>query len=394
MIMIRWHVRFTPAELPSPTKPLPFVADLPDDWEGWLHRADMVPRTPFLLSPVYEYDVVLNEFFQSVEMMGSAWNTQVGYARDLAAFLTFLWSAREGRSWRDAIEADHRAYLYWRRRDPAGPRVSGAAWDREVAAVNRFYWWALRRRYVQVSPIPQVTRRSASLESGWAHRGTLDEQRPATYSHDAARERVEWLPPSSYRRWRDVGVRGFTAEGLPDGRFRGRWAARNVTFCDLMVRTGLRLSEQAALTRLDVPQDRGTGGYQRFWLPASIAKGGSARWVYVSASVIADLAAYSAIDRAEVIEDAQPRYRRMRRPRVVEDPTRPVATVVTAAGVRRRIKVAQLDARERRSLLLEGKAGPEPALFWLGEHGWPLSVHRWRRCSPRPTSVARKLAWT
>lgn len=94
--------RFTPAELPSPSEPLPFVAELPGDWEGWLLRAEVVARTPFLLSPSLEYDVVLNGFFQSAGMVASAWNTQAGYARDLAAFLTFLWSAREGRSWREA----------------------------------------------------------------------------------------------------------------------------------------------------------------------------------------------------------------------------------------------------------------------------------------------------
>src|SRR6266545_5180615 len=138
MITPRWHVRFTPAELPSPSRPLSFVAELPDDWEGWLRRAEVVPGTPVLLSPVLEYDVVLNGFFQSAGMLASAWNTQAGYARNLAAFLTFVWAARGARSWRDVTEADHRAYLYWRRRDVAGPRVSGAAWDREVAAVNRF----------------------------------------------------------------------------------------------------------------------------------------------------------------------------------------------------------------------------------------------------------------
>lgn len=68
-------------------------------------------------------------------MLGNAWNTQSGYARDLAAFLTFLWT------------------------DPTGPRVSGGTWDREVAAVNQFYRWALRRGHVLVNPIPQVSRR-------------------------------------------------------------------------------------------------------------------------------------------------------------------------------------------------------------------------------------------
>jgi hypothetical protein len=44
---------------------------------------------------------------------------------------------------------------------------------------------------------------------------------------------------------------------------------------DVMVRTGLRLAEQSALTVFEMPLDRGLGGYQRFWLPAAIAKGGS-----------------------------------------------------------------------------------------------------------------------
>ncbi|MET8759903.1 tyrosine-type recombinase/integrase [Lentzea sp. NPDC004782] len=390
MITMRWHVRFTRSELPQLTTPLPFVAELPTDWEEWLRRADVVAGTPFLLSPSYEYDVVLNDFFLGVEMVASARYTQSGYARDIAAFLTFLWSARERRSWRDATEADHLAYLHWRRRDPAGPCVSGAAWDREVAAVNRFYRWALKRGHVRVNPIPQATRRRVPLEAGWANQATLDEQRPATYSHDAVRERVEWLPPVEYRQWREVGVRGFTAAGLPDERFRGRWAARNAAFCDLMVRTGLRLSEQAALTVFEVPLDQGVGGYQRFWLSPSIAKGGSARWVYVPASVIADLVAYTEIDRPAVVEAAQDRYRQVRRPLVVPDPVRPVAIQVTAAGVRRRLKVAQLDAAERRALLVEGPDGLEPALFWLGEHGWPLSVHRWKKMFAEANNRCRK----
>jgi hypothetical protein len=64
-----------------------------------------------------------------------------------------------------------------------------------------------------------------------------------------------------------------------------------------MVRTGMRLSEQAALSLFEVPPDRGLGGYQRFWLPLAIAKGGSARWIYVPASVVADLLSYAEIDR-------------------------------------------------------------------------------------------------
>src|SRR5262245_59648861 len=144
-------------------------------------------------------------------MAGGAQRTQVGYARDVAAFLTFLWRARGGRSWRDACEADHLAYLEWRRRDASGPRVAGATWNREVAAVNQFYEWASRNGHVQSNPIPQANRRRTPVEAGWAGGRTLRGQRPATYSHDAVGEHVNWMPPASYRLWRDVGVRGSSA---------------------------------------------------------------------------------------------------------------------------------------------------------------------------------------
>lgn len=40
------------------------------------------------------------------------------------------------------------------------------------------------------------------------------------------------------------------------------------------------------------------------WLPASIAKGASARWVYAPPSLLSDLNSYLEIDRAEVVTDA------------------------------------------------------------------------------------------
>lgn len=381
VIKTGWRVHYVPAELPVPSAPMPFVAGLPGEWERWLAEDDTPARTPFLISPDFRYDIELNGFFRSAVMIGSAWNTQAGYARDVAAFLTFLWASRGGRSWRDATEADHAAYLVWRRRDERGPRVDDATWDREVAAVNRFYKWQVRARNVRVNPIPQRDARFVAVRAGrLSLRGGGQSEAPATYSHGASREKIEWLPPASYRRWRDIGVRGYTLGGLPDPRFRGRWAARNATFCDLMVRTGLRLSEQAALSLFEVPLDRGLGGYQRFWLPPAIAKGGSARWVYVPASIIADLVSYAEIDRAEVINQARAagRYQRLRHPLVVEDPTRPVVFQRQPGGAVHRIKVAQLDIDERRRLLIEGPHGLEPAVFWLSEYGLPVAVPTWK----------------
>ncbi|MGY1960767.1 tyrosine-type recombinase/integrase [Nocardia gipuzkoensis] len=266
------------------------------------------------------------------------------------------------------------AYLVWRRNDLAGPRVDDSTWDREVTAVNQFYLWQVRMQNLLANPIPQRARRPASHYGG--HRGGESATTAATYSHGAGRDKVVWIPPASYRRWRNVGIRGYTIEGLPDGNFRGRWAARNALFCDVMVRTGLRLSEQTALTVFEVPMDRGLGGYQRFWLPASIAKGGSARWVYVPQSLVGEAVTYAAIDRPEVIKAAQAvgRYRRWLRPFVVEDPDRPVARSPGGSS----IKVAYLDPGERRRLLIDGPGGLEPAGFWLTESGNPMSSSGWQ----------------
>ena len=52
--------------------------------------------------------------------------------------------------------------------------------DREVAAVNRLYQWAVGVGFLPATPIPQTTRRRAPLYAGWAGRRSQDEQRPAT----------------------------------------------------------------------------------------------------------------------------------------------------------------------------------------------------------------------
>ena len=186
-----------------------------------------------------------------------------------AGFLTFLERSRGGRSWRDAVEEDHLAYHQWRagRGGTAGGRgdvergglarqpVLCVGGDAEAGGVGA-------DPAAGPAPCPPGTI-CAPLYGG--------DMVPATYAHDEGGERIEWLPPAPTGgggTWacaamgRRAAVRGF----------RGRWAARNSTFTDLMVRTGMRLSEQASLTMLEVPVSAGQGGYQKFWLPGAIAK--------------------------------------------------------------------------------------------------------------------------
>lgn len=327
-----------------------------------------------MLDPVFRFDMQLNAFFRSPGMVSASWNTQAAYARDLAMFLTFLWTGREGVDWRDVTSEDHLAYRAWRRLDEDGPRVSASTWDREVASVNRFYRWQVSAGAVDVNPIPQRAIRYGM--HGIPRNRAASDVTPATYSHGSGRERIEWLSADQYRLWRDVGVRGYAVSGVPDIGFRGRWASRNALFTDVMVRTGLRLSEQSALTVFDIPTGQGTP-YQRFWLPAAISKGGSARWVYLPRHLIHDLDEYGRFDRAQILAQRSIQTKTYENGNwlVVEDPSRPVATRPGA----RTVKVEHLNPLERQRLLIaRDNDALEPAAWWLTERGEPMVRSSWQ----------------
>lgn len=328
--------------------------------------------TPFLLSPSFSYDRELNEFFYSADMLSMRMSTRVGYAGDLVMFFNFLYRGRGVVDWRDATETDHRAYLLWRRQDPHGPLVSGRTWDREVSAQNRFFRWQASRGRVAEHPIPQRDSRPGPRSMRHSEGRTA-----ATYSHDARREHVHWLPAASYRTWRDVGVRGYTTDALPEPSFRGRWAARNAAFTDLMVRTGLRLTEQASLLVAEMPSAPAVG-YGRFWLGSAVAKWGSERWIYAPASVLRDLTEYARFDRRDAIEAARARGRYERATGPVLDPDSGVVVTRSGRGLLSRTKVAHLPPTERARLMVEAEGGLEPAALWLTEDGAAVSVSTWK----------------
>jgi hypothetical protein len=173
-------VRRRREDLPRLTEAPALLEGLSASWAGWAGGADIPAGTPYLISPRFTYDVDLNRFFYSADMLRARDTTRLGYARDLSAFLTFLFRNRGGRDWRDATESDHTAYLTWRRRDADGPRVSGSTWDRELSAVNRFYKWQVRQGRVAGNPIPQLERRSAPVDAGGYRRSAgNDSQTPA-----------------------------------------------------------------------------------------------------------------------------------------------------------------------------------------------------------------------
>ncbi|MFF5297893.1 integrase [Streptomyces sp. NPDC013161] len=376
-----WSVHFTWRDLPQPREGAWYLRIRPEEWELWLDDQGIPDGTPYLLSPRFVYDVNPNSYLHRVDYLEGPLNSQRNRARALAGYFTFLHQARGASDWRDATEDDHRAYRHWRRRDAKGPRIDGSTWSQDTSHVFQFYKHAKKKSWV--AEIPMALREAKERSGSPRGRRSADEVEkvPASYAHDEAGTRIEWLPAPSYRRWRDVGVRGYDAQGLPREHFRGRWASRNAAFTDMLVRTGMRLEEQGTLLKSEIPLGEGPAGYSKFWLPKSIAKRESGRWLYEPASTRRDLTAYAVEDRAWVVEEARDagRYRRIRRPLVIADPELPhLAQYTSGATVGQRVDVRLLGPLERRRLLVDTEEGLEPAMFWLGEHGMPLSLSTWK----------------
>ncbi|WP_327341263.1 tyrosine-type recombinase/integrase [Streptomyces europaeiscabiei] len=373
MPVLRWRVCFTKRRLPRPLSAFPLLDEL-GELDGWLDEHRILDGLPFLIDPEGRYDGELNQCFTGSWLRNSPRNTQAAVAYDLKKWLDFLSSSRGGQAgstWHSATPEDRAAFEQWRRKDPRGPRVTDSTWDREVATVNGFYRWAVREGFAAVNPLIQRLSRSR-------HRNGRDAaaETPAEASHQGPRRDLKWLTAGMYRQWRDVGVRGFTAGGLPDASFRGRFASRNAAFTDLMIRTGLRISEQVALTLFELPELVPGVANARTRLPNAIAKYGSGRAIYIPASALRDVWDYVEMERADAVEEARAAgvYDRFPDPLIVEDRQRARVRVDDDW-----VSVAQLDPQDRRRLLVRTAAGLEPAALWLTRQGTPATVSSWQQ---------------
>jgi hypothetical protein len=89
VITARWTVHYTSRDLPQPSSVLRCLRDLLDSSTAWLDEAGIPDGLPFLLSPRFEYDVVLNSYFHRVALIGAPPNSNANRARALAGFLNY-----------------------------------------------------------------------------------------------------------------------------------------------------------------------------------------------------------------------------------------------------------------------------------------------------------------
>ncbi|MGH3223769.1 MAG: integrase [Streptosporangiaceae bacterium] len=372
--MARWRVYFTEPGRCWPEFRDPVAARLAARLPVLRRKHDRREGQPFLLGPDGLPDARVNAFFCTYPMSARDRDTWRKYAYALGLWLNFLAARRRG--WAQAAVEDVEAFKFWRMADPANPRrVAAGTLKGNLIALNVFYGWAALGHGV-ANPVRMREVRTASAGGGRMSVAEMAAGPVGIRSRD-----VRWFTPAGYRRWRDIGLRGFGLDGLEDPRWRGRGEQRDAAFADGLFETGLRISEWAGVLDVELPGDDPDRAFSTCWLADSCAKGGLGRRYWMPRPALTGVLSYVEGARARAVRRARARglYARLADGLVVERVhANRRLRVRDAAGAVGSVALDALDPPTRGRLLRVGPAGLEPLAVWLNEDGLPRAAHGWQ----------------
>lgn len=344
----------------SATNPAPGALDVAE-------RAGLIDGMPFILTDDGSYDLNLNRFFRACPGMGACSpNTWRSYARDILVWARFLAERRDGKTVWQADRHDVLAFHRARRLAAAPYRISAASWNRSIAALDKLYRWAIEEGIITVSPFSYgVTLRRAA-----GSRAVLAVTANRARERAARRHDTRYVDLGRYLLFRDVGLRGRLPDGSEDPAWRGRNGERNALFAELLVTTGLRLTEAGSLLLAELPRLTEPGSRSvPFDLPGPIAKGGRPRRIRIPRRVLALISDYVDLERTISAARSKPS---------VPNPLWLMpesGKVADASG--KRVRLDRLTPGERRRVLIGAPGRAQQGLLWLTEGGRPVPSATW-----------------
>lgn len=334
---------------------------------------------PFFLNGDGSYASALNRWLRDLPVDGAtARSTWVNYARDVHVFLRYLEHVRPGAHWTEATTEDLKGYAMARRGDPASELyVSGASWNRALAALERLFGWAVRTKLVEQSPFTYRFRTTVHT--------TTDTIEPVDTRLNVLRARMDRPPPrylsvEEYVFFRNVGLRGLLPSGKADPLFRGRCATRNALFADLLVTTGMRRTEASTLLLWEIPQipARSTPREVECTVEGSVSKNKNSRPVYVPREVYLRLQHYIAEQRSHAVSGFLQRYGDVSAGDADLAVQHVEGTTVRLIGRKKPMDAGRFGAEDRvRLLQVIGERVVGPAQVFVGESGLALAPTAW-----------------
>ena len=264
--------------------------------------------------------------------------------------------------------------------------VAAGSFRVDLAVISKFYDWAASRGSVE-NPVRLRVR-------GRTRSGAPVIGLEATPS-GIRRADVKWLTPEAFRVWRNVGLQGYTLDGLPSDRWQGRTEDRDVAYAEGLYGTGLRMAEWSSVLTVEMPSQLRRGLF-RVDLAAACAKGGRARGYWMRRRVLQGVQFYceegtrrAAIARAQ----QQGRYELVADRWLVREVRRGTLIAVTPRGQSVSLAVDALPPKLRMRLFIEGPGGLEPVWLWLNDNGLPRPPSSWYKTFDRANArVGREFA--
>ncbi len=323
-------------------------------------------HVPLILRGHALYDPDLDRFFLDLPLAGvRSRHSLRAYAYDVAVWLRFLDAC--GKTAWDATRDDVTAYHRARRRDEVGQRISAASWNRAVASLDRLYRWGEQQGLIAEAPF---SRRAVWRPAQGGRRGMIAARNDA-YERAARRSDVQFVTMDDYRIFREVGLRGLTADGLERPGARDRNGLRNALFADLLVTTGLRLEEASGLLATELAAlDQGDEQARQLWLPLPplLTKGDRGRSILIPRRLLRQIAAYVTVERTAAVTKFGQRGG-------ADKIERPI--YVTHAGLDRMRDACTPEERCRLILCGDDGTPREPTALWLTEVGQPVRPNSW-----------------
>ncbi|MGH3119772.1 MAG: tyrosine-type recombinase/integrase [Streptosporangiaceae bacterium] len=341
------------------------------DASAVLARAGVRAGQVFVLGADGSYDGQLNRFFRELDGWGVRADSSIAaYSRDVMLFCRFLCCSRDGKSIWECDSGDLAAFKRVRLHGAQGQRVSVATWRRSISALDKWAAWALYEQLIEREPFRYIDK------TVWTPSGAQRVRVNACSEPDPGPSPVNFIGFEDYLMWRDVGLRGRLPDGSADPSWRGRHDERNVVFADLLIYTGMRLSEASSLLVAELPAAGAQAG--AISVAASVAKRSRARTVLAPRRLVRALHRYAAIERGELVARvaADGGYR-VAGDTILVRRAGPVS-VTFADGSS--VAAGKLDPAARRALMLltgDGEAAG-PAALWLSTDGLPLAPSAWQ----------------
>ncbi|KMS86741.1 integrase [Streptomyces regensis] len=343
--------------------------------------------TPYFLDPSGRADSLVNAFWRCPPMRGRALSTKRRYAFSLKVWLDFLFVIDS--SWRDAGRDELASFKEWRlSAELNGDCIEPSSFIVDRAAIRGFYEWVKAQAGVENPVSVRVITNVFGVEV---------EEVEGTPS-GIRRADVKWLTPEAFRLWLTVGLRGFTAAGLPSPRWKGRTEDRDVAYAEGLFATGLRNREWASQLIVELPTAL-EHDLLRGHVAAKTAKRSKSRAYWLRRRAAQMVRFYlEEGSRPAAVARAQRAGRYDAIPNkwlLLEVRSDRVLRVVNERGELQEVSLDQLTPEIRMRLFQEGEHGVEPVWLWLNMDGTPRPPKAWNKTFTRANErVAKTLGPT